>query len=36
MLKTLILLALTTGLVRKLYKSQKYKEVAMSPYPGTL
>lgn len=35
MLKSLILLAITTGLFRTLYKNTKGKEVAMSPYPGT-
>jgi hypothetical protein len=35
MLKKLILLAITTGLFRKLYQNTKGKEVAMAPYPGT-
>jgi hypothetical protein len=35
MLKALILLAVTTGLFRQLYKNTKGTEVAMSPYPGT-
>lgn len=35
MLKKLILLAITTGLFRQLYKNNKGKEVAMAPYPGT-
>jgi hypothetical protein len=35
MLKKLILLAITTGLVHKLYRNQKGKEVAVNTYPAT-